>query len=72
MSALLDQEARTLMRRAFPKLPKRQKEALSLRLRHDMKYDEIAQIMGTSVGSIKAHIFHAIKNLSRHVQGGKS
>jgi RNA polymerase sigma-70 factor (ECF subfamily) len=28
--------------------------------------------MGTSVGSIKAHIFHAIKNLSRHVKGGKS
>jgi RNA polymerase sigma-70 factor (ECF subfamily) len=71
MSALLDQESRMLMRRAFPKLPQRQKEALSLRLHHDMKYDEIAQRMGTSVGSIKAHIFHAIKNLSRHVKGGK-
>jgi hypothetical protein len=27
--------------------------------------------MGTTVGSVKAHIFHAIKNLSRRVKGGK-
>jgi RNA polymerase sigma-70 factor (ECF subfamily) len=72
MLSLLDQESRRLMRSAFPKLPQRQKEALALRLKHDLKYDEIAQRMGTSVGSIKAHIFHAIKNLSRHVKGGKS
>jgi RNA polymerase sigma-70 factor (ECF subfamily) len=71
MSALLDQEARALMRRAFPRLPQRQKEALALRMHHDMKYDEIAQRMGTTVGSVNAHIFHAIKNLSRRVKGGK-
>ncbi|MCL1908801.1 MAG: RNA polymerase sigma factor [Holophagaceae bacterium] len=72
MATLLDQESRQLMRKAFPKLPKRQKEALGLRLTQDLPYDQIAQKMGTSVGSIKAHIFHAIQNLSRHVKGGKS
>lgn len=71
MTAILDQESRQLMRKAFPKLPKRQKEALSLRLTHDLQYDQIAQKMGTTVGSIKAHVFHAIKNLSRHIKGGK-
>jgi len=32
----------------------------------------LAQEMGTSVGSVKAHIFHAIRNLTRHVKGGRA
>jgi len=71
MTAFLDSESRRLMREAFPRLPKRQKEALALRIKQDLKYDEIAVKMDTSVGSVKAHIFHAIKNLSRHVRGEK-
>lgn len=70
LSSLLDEEARRLLREALPKLPKRQKEALLLRLTHDWKYDRIAQEMGTSVGSVKAHIFHAIANLTRYIHGG--
>lgn len=71
-SALLDQEARRLLHEALPKLPRRQKEALTLKLQHDWKYEQIAAQMGTSVGSVKAHIFHAIKNLTRHVKGGRA
>ena len=72
IASLLDQEARRLLHEALPKLPKRQKEALTLKLQHDWKYEQIAQAMGTSVGSVKAHIFHAIQNLTRHVKGGRS
>ena len=71
ISALLDLEARRLLREALPKLPRRQKEALTLKLQHDWKYEQIAQQMGTSVGSVKAHIFHAIRNLTRQVKGGR-
>lgn len=71
ITATLDQEARRLLREALPKLPKRQKEALTLKLQHDWKYEQIAQEMGTSVGSVKAHIFHAIQNLTRYVKGGR-
>lgn len=71
MSALLDQESRRLLQEALPKLPKRQKEALTLKLTRDWKYEQIAREMGTSVGSVKAHIFHAIQNLSRYVKGAK-
>ena len=67
LDAMLDEEARRLLREALPKLPKRQKEALMLKLQMDWKYERIAQEMGTSVGSVKAHIFHAIQNLTRHV-----
>ncbi|HJU83717.1 MAG TPA: RNA polymerase sigma factor [Holophagaceae bacterium] len=72
MEAMLDDEARRLLREALPKLPKRQKEALTLKLQHDWKYEQIAQAMGTSVGSVKAHIFHAIQNLTRYVKGGRA
>jgi RNA polymerase sigma-70 factor (ECF subfamily) len=71
-AALLDREARRLLRETLPKLPPRQKEALTLKLQHDWKYERIAQEMGTSVGSVKAHIFHAIQNLTRHIQGGRA
>ena len=72
MSALLDEESRRLLREALPRLPKRQRQALMLKLENDWKYEQIAQEMGTSVGSVKAHIFHAIKNLTRDVQGVRS
>jgi RNA polymerase sigma-70 factor (ECF subfamily) len=71
MTSVLDQEARRLLQEALPQLPKRQKQALSLKLQHDWKYEQIAQEMGTSVGSVKAHIFHAIQNLTRRVKGGR-
>ncbi|WP_306589852.1 RNA polymerase sigma factor [Geothrix sp. 21YS21S-4] len=71
ITSTLDQEARRLLTEALPKLPRRQKEALTLKLQHDWKYEQIAQQMGTSVGSVKAHIFHAIQNLTRHLKGGR-
>jgi len=72
MAALLDRESRRLLREALPRLPDRQKEAILLKINNDWKYDRIAQEMGISVGSVKAHIFHAIQNLTRHLKGGKS
>ena len=71
MAQLLDEESRRLLAAALPQLPRRQKQALLLKLQNDWKYERIAQEMGTSVGSVKAHIFHAIRNLSRRIQGGK-
>lgn len=71
MQSLLDEESRRMLREALPGLPKRQREALMLKLNMDMKYEDIAREMGTSVGSVKAHIFHAIRNLSRRLKGGK-
>jgi RNA polymerase sigma-70 factor (ECF subfamily) len=72
ITAVLDQEARRLLQEALPNLPRRQKQALTLKLQHDWKYEQIAQEMGTSVGSVKAHIFHAIQNLTRQMKGGRS
>lgn len=71
MAALLDQESRRLLREALPRLPKRQREALLLKIENDWKYEQIAAEMSISVGSVKAHIFHAIQNLTTYVKGGR-
>jgi RNA polymerase sigma-70 factor (ECF subfamily) len=71
MSTLLDQESRRLLREALPKLPKRQRQALLLKIENDWKYDQIAAEMNISVGSVKAHVFHAIQNLTHLIKGGR-
>ena len=72
MTALLDLESRRMLREALPQLPKRQKQALLLKIQNDWKYEDIAKEMDISVGSVKAHIFHAIQNLTQLVKGGRS
>jgi len=69
MSALLDLESRRILHEALPRLPERQRQALLLKIQNDWKYEEIAREMAISVGSVKAHIFHAIQNLTQLVQG---
>jgi len=71
MTHMLDLESRRLLREALPSLPRRQKQALMLKLQNDWKYEDIAREMGTSVGSVKANIFHAIQNLTRQLKGAK-
>jgi len=41
------------------------KEALTLRLETGSSYELIAEAMGTSVGSVKSHIHHAIRHVSQ-------
>ncbi len=60
----LDEEQLILLREAMTELPPRQREALKLRLETGNNYETIARDMSTTVGSIKSHIHHAIRNLS--------
>jgi RNA polymerase sigma-70 factor (ECF subfamily) len=71
MSAVLEEESRRLLREALPRLPQRQRQALLLKIENDWKYEDIAREMDISVGSVKAHIFHAIQNLSQLVKGAR-
>ena len=65
---------RTLLReeRADPRTardragcPKKQRAALVLRMYHEMSHQEIAEVLGSSVGAAKANVFHALQNLKR-------
>ena len=48
-------------------LPERQREALLLRARAGFSYAEIAEVMGVTVGSVKAHLVAARKSLTDRI-----
>ena len=35
---------------------------------HDLRHDEIARVLGSSVGAVKANFFHALVNLKKLLQ----
>lgn len=49
---------------ALSKLPEKQRETFSLRYFHDLPYNEIAEMLGVSVGASKANYFQAVKKLA--------
>ena len=53
------------VRRAIAALPNRQRATVILRVYHELPHHEIAAILGSSVGSVKANFFHALRNLRR-------
>ena len=53
------------VRAAIAKLPPKQRATLMLRAYQDLTHEEIAQILGSSVGAVKANFFHALGNLKR-------
>jgi RNA polymerase sigma-70 factor (ECF subfamily) len=51
------------VREAMERLPENQRQALILFAEEGLSYGEIADIMKTSIGTIKSRLFHAKKNL---------
>jgi RNA polymerase sigma-70 factor, ECF subfamily len=54
---------RSEVRRAVGGLPRRQRQVLILKVYEGMKFTEIAQAAGMSVGTAKATFFQAVRNL---------
>ena len=62
---MLRAERATQVRAAIARLPRKQKAALVLRVYHEMAHQEIADVLGSSVGAVKANVFHALQNLKK-------
>ena len=56
-------EAERLLVKALNKLPPKQKAVFSMRYYDDMKYEDIAEIMNCSVGSLKASYHFAYQKI---------
>ena len=61
-----DDDARRV-RAAVSRLPDRQRATLILKIYHDLTHEEVAEILGSSVGTVKANLFHALANLRRQM-----
>jgi len=66
---LLKEERGARVRAAIAELPKKQRATLILRMYHEMSHQEIADVLGSSVGAVKANFFHALGNLKRQLGG---
>ena len=65
-SAVLVREERSRrVRDAVARLPRKQRLALLLRVYQDLSHKEVADVMRTTVGAVKANCFHALGNLKR-------
>jgi RNA polymerase sigma-70 factor (ECF subfamily) len=62
-AALLRDERRRQVQAALAELPPKQRATLVLRVYHELSHDEIAKILGRSVGTVKANLFFALRNL---------
>jgi RNA polymerase sigma-70 factor (ECF subfamily) len=56
-------EAQRKLHAAVAALPEKQKAVFNLKYFEELKYDEISEIMETSVGALKASYHHAVKKI---------
>jgi RNA polymerase sigma-70 factor (ECF subfamily) len=64
-SGLRRGERAVAVRRAIAELPAKQRATLILRAYHELSHQQIADILGSSVGAVKANFFHALANLKK-------
>ena len=53
------------VREAMERLPEPQRQALILFAEEELSYAEIAEVLGTNIGTVKSRLFHAKKTLRR-------
>lgn len=68
LRAVVRAEKAAEVRRAIAQLPPKQRATLLLRVYQELSHEEIAGILGSSVGAVKANFFHALGNLKRLLQ----
>lgn len=64
-AVLLRGERAADVRSAIARLPDKQRATLILRVYHEMPHQQIAGVLGSSVGTVKANFFHALANLKK-------
>jgi RNA polymerase sigma-70 factor (ECF subfamily) len=55
------------VREAVASLPEKQRATLILKVYHELTHEEVASILGSSVGTVKANLFHALANLRKRL-----
>lgn len=60
-------EIQLKLQKAIVTLPEKQQLVFKMKYFEELKYEEIAEILGTSVGALKASYHHAVKKIEAHV-----
>jgi RNA polymerase sigma-70 factor (ECF subfamily) len=57
----------TKLQKAILKLPEKQRLVFNMKYYDDLKYEEISEILGTSVGGLKASYHHAVGKIEKYI-----
>jgi len=60
-------EIRKKLDEAIEKLPEKQRKVFEMKYFSEMKYIEMAELTGTSVGALKASYFHAVRKIEDYL-----
>lgn len=60
--------AQLLLQKALMTLPEKQRMVFNLKYFEEKKYEEMSEIFGTSVGSLKASYHHAVKKIEKYLE----
>lgn len=61
-------ETTRLLEEAIEALPPKQQRVFMMRFYDELPYEDIAKIVGTSVGGLKANYFHAIRKIAKYLK----
>ena len=61
-------DAQLLLQKALLALPEKQRMVFNLKYFQEMKYEEMSEIFGTSVGALKASYHHAVKKIEKFLE----
>jgi RNA polymerase sigma-70 factor (ECF subfamily) len=61
-------ELQAQLQEVIARLPEKQRLVFQMKYFQDMKYEEISEILGTSVGALKATYHHAVKKIAEFFQ----
>ncbi len=65
LSAVETKDQSRRVREAVARLPERQRATLILKVYQELSHEEVAAVLGTSIGTVKSNLFHALANLRR-------
>ncbi len=66
---LVEDERSRAVRDAVSRLPAKQRATVILKVFHELSHEEVAKALGSSVGTAKANLFHALQNLRKLLPG---
>ncbi len=61
-------EIQNILQKAIATLPQKQRLVFNMKYFDELKYDEISEILETSVGALKASYFHAVKKIEKYIK----
>jgi len=62
------EEIQLILQKAIIKLPHKQQLVFNMKYFDEMKYSDMSEILGTSVGALKASYFHAVKKIEKFLK----